>query len=652
MSPRKLLLLLLALLISVAPVCRAVDRADYDMPYYIVVDINNQIVTVYDSATDGVVRQMLCSSGRNITPIGTFTMPKKKKASERQPWYYIDMYRRYVRYASRIYDLILFHSIPYKRQSLQAIDTRAAEELGQPTSHGCIRLRWQDAAFISDNCLPGTLVKITDDIERDEALRELLLQQSYDASTGLPYDSFLGISKEPGALARFSEGPEVLNLQYRLRDLGLYDGELSGVYDSATVNAVRTAQYIRGDELNGVATVAYQQVLYGPDAPVAMEVRLSEGRSGPAVKALQQNLAALGLYDEAPDSVYDAGVVESVRQFQRAYGYEVDGVAEPNLQKAVAWEAGRLAETFGTSDYTCERVGEALPMARVSVKEGARLRETPEQAGRTLRRLSQGQTMLVLEPGTEWSRVRAEGTEGYIRNDLIEFYDQLLVLLKYTARDEDLVYTIGSGVEDVVAGAELPCEVFETTLAANDRQVDVDSLENYVTVNTGENGPALNLRQAPDGESAVLDTVENGVSLPALRRASEWTQVRYRGQVGFLMNRYLNFWTGPADALDDTLDAGDVDAPVTGYAVVRSATGRRAPVFGEDEDDAEILGHLPNDTRLELLDAADSWCRIRYEGHEGYMVSEDLELLEADDAPGESADETEEDGLMTETLLP
>jgi len=34
------------------------------------------------------------------------------------------------------------------------------------------------------------------------------------------------------------------------------------------------------------------------------------------------------------------------------------------------------------------------------------------------------------------------------------------------------------------------------------------------------------------------------------------------------------------------------------------------------------------------------------------MVSEDLELLEADDAPGESADETEEDGLMTETLLP
>ena len=649
---RKYLSLALALLMLLPvapPPCHAISRDNYDMPYYIVVDLTNQVVTVYDSANDGVVRQMLCSSGRNITPVGTFIMPRAKKAGERQPWYYIDMYRRYVRYASRIYDLILFHSIPYKRQSLQSIDARAAEALGEPTSHGCIRLRWQDAAFISENCLPGTLVKITDDIERDEALRELLRQQSFDASAGLSYDSFLGISKAPGALARSSEGPEVLNLQYRLRDLGLYDGELNGVYDSATVNAVRMAQYIRGDELNGVATVEYQQVLYGPDAPVAMEVRLSEGRSGPAVKALQQNLAALGLYNEIPDSVYDAGVVESVRQFQRAYGYAVDGVAEPALQKAVAWEAERLAGAFGNSEYTCERVGEALPMARVTIKEGARLRQTPEQSGRTLRRLSQGQTMLVLEQGAQWCRVRAEDAEGYVRSDLVTLYDQLMVQLKYTAADEDLVYTIGISAGDVLAGAKLPCEVFETTLAANDRQVDVDSLENYVTVDTGENGPPLNLRQSADGDSTVLDTVANGTSLPALRRASEWTQVRYKGNVGFLMNRYLNFWTGPVDALDETLDMVDADAPVTGYAVVHSSVGRRAPVYGEDEDGAEILGHLPNDTRLELLDVADGWCRIRYEGHEGYMVAEDLALEEAGEADDEAIDEAEGAALKIET---
>ena len=44
----------------------------------------------------------------------------------------------------------------------------------------------------------------------------------------------------------------------------------------------------------------------------------------------------------------------------------------------------------------------------------------------------------------------------------------------------------------------------------------MDSLDNYVTVDTGDSGAALNLRQAPDGDSAVLDTVENGRQLQAL----------------------------------------------------------------------------------------------------------------------------------------
>ena len=63
MTFHKLTLLILTLLLALSPVGHAVDRADYDMPYYILVDLENQIVTVYDSVTDGVVRQMLCSTG-------------------------------------------------------------------------------------------------------------------------------------------------------------------------------------------------------------------------------------------------------------------------------------------------------------------------------------------------------------------------------------------------------------------------------------------------------------------------------------------------------------------------------------------------------------------------------------------------------------
>ena len=630
MKPRRIIALSVAMLFlfAVWSSSGAIDRDGYDMPYYITVDVSNQIVTVYDAKSDAVVRQMLCSTGRNITPTGTFILPRGRRDRDRKPWYYIAMYDRYVKYATRITGMILFHSLPYRRQSLQSIDAQAAKELGWPTSHGCIRLRWEDAAFISENCLPGTVVRIFEGAERDEALRELLYQESYHAASGLSYDSFLGISKEPGALARYSEGPEVLNLQYRLRDLGLYDGELSGVYDSATVNAVRTAQYISGDELNGVATQAYQRKLFGNDAPVAMETRLTEGMSGPAVRALQDNLKALRLYDDALDSVYDAAVVDAVRQFQRAYGYEVDGVAEPTVQKAVAYEAGRLAETFGQSDYESNWVVDPMLMARVDVKEGARLREGPSTKMPQIRRLSEGRSMIVMEKGEDWSRVKVGSDEGYVRNDLVAFYDRLIALLKYTSATEDLVYTIGNDAGDYHAGAELPCELFETYLAANDRKVDVESLKNYITVDTGESGVPMNLREAPDAQSAVLDTVENGVSLPALRRGSDWTQVRFRGKVGYLMNRYLAFWTGPEDALDTQLDTASEDLAATGLATVRSASERQAAVYEADLDDAAILGHLPDGAEVEILEIADGWCHIRFDGHEGYMIGEDLEMAQ------------------------
>ena len=635
------LLLVLAVLLAgwVAPA-----RAEYDMPYYIIVDITNQVVTVYETATGGIARQMLCSSGMKLyTPRGNFILPKGNKKHDRQPWYYIDMFHMYVKYATRIQGMILFHSMPYKRKSLQSIDAEAAAQLGMPVSHGCIRLRWQDAKYIAENCLPGTAVQITETGKRDDGLRELLYQQSYDASSGVSYDSFLGISSEPDALGRFSEGPEVLNLQYRLRDLGLYDGALSGEYDSATVNAVRVAQYLLGTETTGVATKALQETLYGPDAPTAMDVTLKEGMSGPAVRALQDDLAALGLYTDAPDSVYDAAVVEAVRQFESAYGYDSDGVATAKVQKAVDYEAGRISETFGGGDYDCQWVDEPLNVARAKAR--TRLRQSAAQNARSIRRLSEGQGMIVLEPGGAWTRVRVGDDEGYVRSDLVEFGQRPISVLKYTGAGGEPVYTIGSGAADYYAGAKLPCEAFDEYLAVNDQPIDVDSLVSYVTVDTAGQGPSLNLRRSPDAGSDVLDTVDDGVSLRVQRRAGEWTQVTWRGQTGFLMNRYLSFWDGPEDALEDEGDGEEIPAFTAGYAVVHSASGQAAEVYAEDADDARTLGKLKDGVRVEVLDVWDGWCHIRYEGREGYMIGEDLEIEEDD------GDEADEGALPGETLL-
>lgn len=628
-------------LASALPGGAARAQGPEDLPYRIEVDISSQIVTIYMNGTDEIVRQMLCSTGLNDwTPTGDFILPETRGGTDRQPWYRIG--ELWVKYATRIWGKVLFHSIPYNKKSMQAIDPTCLKKFGFPASHGCVRVRWQDAQFISENCLPGTPVKILKSGERKESLRELLFQETYDASKGFSYESFLGISSEPGALGRSDEGQEVLNLQYRLRDLGIFSGEITGVYNSATINAVRVAQYLLGDELNGVATADFQQKIYDSDAPTAMNVELSEGMGGPAVRKLQENLATLRLYDaNALDSVYDVDVTEAVRAFQRAYCYDDDGVASSAVQKAIDYEAGKVRETFGDDPYECQMDTDRLNMARVEVKIGVALRERPSQESGKVKSLRDGTLVVVLEPGKSWSRVRSGNDTGYVKNSLVHFFDQELSVLRYTSAVDDRVYTVGSTASDYYAGANLPSDVFAEYLAANDQYLDISSLVNYVTVDTHGEAPALNLREGPGADTAVLATVDDGTSLRVQRQFTEWTQVVCEGREGYLMNRYLNFWTGPDDALEAEEEDERLDASMVAYAVVESVVEQGAGVYDDDSDEANLLGHLPDGVQLEVLDIDGGWCLIRYKGHQGYMSVEDLQLV-MKNAPSAEADEQAE----------
>lgn len=631
--------LALAGLCTALPAGVARAQGPQDIPYRIEVDISSQIVTIYMNGTDEIVRQMLCSTGLNDwTPTGDFILPESRGSTDRQPWYLIgDLW---VKYATRIWGKVLFHSIPYDKKSMQAINPECLRKFGYPASHGCVRLRWQDAQFICENCLPGTPVKILKSGERKESLRELLFQETYDAGKGFSYESFLGISSEPGALSRVSEGQEVLNLQYRLRDLGIYNGEMTGTYDSTTVNAVRVAQYLLGDELNGVATADFQEKIYAPDAPTATNVELTEGMGGPAVHKLQENLATLCLYDaEALDSVYDVGVTEAVQAFQRAYCYPADGVATSEVQRAIDYEAGNVRDTFGGDEYACEKTTDRLNMVQVGAEAGVALREKPSQESKKLKSLRKGALAIVLEPGKSWSRVRSGSEVGYVKNDYVRAFEQELDLLRYTSQVDDRVYTVGSAASDYYAGASLPSEIFGEYLAANDQYLDISSLVNYVTVNTNGEAPSLNLREGPSADSAVLATVQDGTSLKVQRQFTEWTQVVCEGQVGYLMNRYLKFWTGPDDALEAEEGDEKLEASMVAYAVVESVVEQGAGVYDDNSDEAMLLGHLPDGLQLQVLDISGGWCLIQYKGHQGYMSVEDLQLVlkDAPEVPGATA---------------
>ena len=188
--------LLLALLLSHA-------AAEEAILYAVEVDLTNQITTVYraEGREDRhIVRQMICSTGsggKDATPLGEFET-ETHYPEERGEWYWIKQYKVYVQYPTRFNGPILFHSIPYADKDLATIDRQALGELGEPTSHGCVRLRSEDAKWIALNCPDGTPVRVYESGERNEALRAQLLRRTYDAEAWRSYDTYLSADLTAG----------------------------------------------------------------------------------------------------------------------------------------------------------------------------------------------------------------------------------------------------------------------------------------------------------------------------------------------------------------------------------------------------------------------------------------------------------------------
>ena len=612
--------------------------AEYDKPYYIDVDLTNQIITVYNTEDDSVAMQSLCSSGTvgHETPQGVFYLPAKDRDDERSEWYSFYALHVYAKWATRIKDGYLFHSIPCKKKSLDSVVPKYVEQFGMPASHGCLRMQVEDAEFIAKNCLRGTRVTIYESGALDEDLRQLLYISSYHASSGMSYQEFLGVSEND--LGRGSTGPEVLDLQHRLSDLGYYSGDPDGKYDTSTIGAVKKAQKDMGLAQTGIASDSMLEVLYSADAPVsAGEVTLKEGKSGPVVKKLQTALQQLGVYTEDLDSIYDLGVKEAIKSFQILCGYEkADGVATPEVQQHIYYQAAQIEEFFGGVLPEPEHVVEEITMATVTAEKRINVREKMDTESSTLLQVSPGDTVLVLdaESDSKWCNVLARGESGYMYQQFLDPYTEENLIVEFS--DGSKVYTLGQTMEERISGGETLAEQFEEYYISEQFISAADDTVEYVTVTTGDDSLRLNLRAEGSSEGDILAEVPNGTQLRVLSRDDGCTRVGYEEQIGYLMNQYLSFWEGSADELggesgeytdledlgyDETMPVESLKAIVIGDA--RNEEGKRVKpyLYEEPKTRADKVSVLSDGAEVEVLEFCEEegWVLIKYYAHSGYM---------------------------------
>ena len=139
--------------------------------YYIIVDLQWQVVMVYHRREDGTtcgkpdydqpVRYMLCSSGNpqkeygHETQMGIFQIEPAKERF----WKFVNL--EAAQYLTLIRSRTYFHSILYKQPyDLSTLVRETYDKLGTKDSHACIRLTVPDARWIFYNIGYGTTCEI------------------------------------------------------------------------------------------------------------------------------------------------------------------------------------------------------------------------------------------------------------------------------------------------------------------------------------------------------------------------------------------------------------------------------------------------------------------------------------------------------------
>ena len=623
---KRILTSILALVVMLTGCALADD--DYGMPYYIEVDITNQIVTVYNTSDDSIARQMLTSSGMNgCTPLGTFHLTEKGRASERSEWTYFQQYRCWVKYATRIYLGYMFHSLPFEEKDMSTMIPQHVQEFGMPTSHGCMRLRVEDAEFIAKKCLTGTRVRIFESGELNEDLRALLLISSYTGENGMSYQEFLGISED--ALGNGSAGDEVLDLQYRLSDLGYYDGEYSGKYDVNVIGAVKHLQKDLGLSQTGISSAELLSLIYSDDAPISSgEITLSEGKSGPAVKKLQSALSQLGIYEGDIDSVYDLDVSEAVRSFQLLCGYEPDGIASPDVQHAAYYALGKVTEAVG-ENFSAAAEKEEVQLARVKSEANVNVRQYDDIESVAIGKVSDGDTVTIVEIKGEWANIISGDLNGYMSVDYIETFTENNVVMRYSSADGQSSFILGSTITERENGAPTLADELSAYLANEQFSAYTQESVTLATVNTGSDDLRLNLRAEASTDSTVLAEIPNGTTMRVLSQEGEWSYVGYDEQLGYLMNQYLSFREGSADEVEST-DPGagmDEEEVIKIMAEIVPDKGKKKVSFldSANEDGAVVYrAEAGEEVEVLLVNEETGWVLVSGLEKQGYVREENL----------------------------
>lgn len=381
------------------------SKVDYENTdpnkYKIEIDLVNQIITVYETATGSLILQGLCTTGNeeNATGTGTFKLGHLKER-----FGYFVAFGQYAQYWTQVVRGIYIHSVMYDSRNITTMSKAAYNNLGKPLSHGCVRVLPEYAQWIFYNCPPGTTCVIT----KGRAQNPELIKQLKAAMPS--YKNY----KQP---TDYKADPPIVPATIKLSNVPVRTG-FSNVRDTTV------QELAQGDVV--------QVLQLGPDW---CKVETKKGKFGYVqTKYLAMNpdqtVSRHGSYYAKSETyLYSKADMASSRLYTYTQGDEIDVINAVDKY----WLTAKVGDAYGyvrvkftqstKPDVTAPVVTDnGEPNAYIKSGIIANMRSGPGTEYEVIAELQAGTPVRLMEIVGSWYVIMVDGMEGYVSKVCVAYY--------------------------------------------------------------------------------------------------------------------------------------------------------------------------------------------------------------------------------------
>ena len=475
-----------------------------------------------------------------------------------------------------------------------------------------------------------------------------------------------------GSFESGSEGAGVMALQADLLSMGLYKGGLTGVYDTATEDAVKQYQTIAGVKADGIATPSVQSGI--SQALDTLESKY--GRGNFAIFTTEKTVSVATVTSDSKLNLRSRAnttstIYDRIAPNEKCYVVEKGETWSKVTHNGITGWLMNKYLTFATeTEYTYNygTADDAYPaIPRVESDNGGLLRVqtvtyavsksknnliarfTPAEKGTQEFKIPTGARFRVLEEDGKWTRVEYGGKQGYVLSKYLKY--ETVTELAEPEKPNDPGVTSYARIKRfsnpfVYAKAD-PNSDMLTELIPGTRIGIMEKGADYMRVNyRGVVGYIPVKRVTLDEEEIVNDPVpyeedqweqlweddagddgedrmEDGDDGEETEPA-DIAQDEDRDTTGYpfdLVPPEDEAGNVPADDGDDAQDAADGPVDDTVYVYVDTGTDAELNLHSAPTADGKILTTLANSTRLTVLMDMGDWLYVEIEDLTGYVMS-------------------------------